>query len=125
VAVVSGTLFAPVLERTLASARTAAGLGAAQFAVLAVENRFFGGNVSVTGLLTGADLVPAIAALPAGTVVLVPDIVANADGLLLDDVPACELAARTGRDVRLVSCVAGGLLGGLEDAAATPHELKE
>ena len=63
--------------------------------------------------------------LPAGTVVLVPDIVVNADGLLLDDMPAAELSARTGRDVRLVSCHAGGLLGGLEDAAATPPEQKE
>ena len=125
VTAVTGALFAPTLEHTLAAARDAADLSSTQLSVLAVENRFFGGNVSVAGLLTGADLVQAIAALPAGTVVLVPDIVVNADGLLLDDMPAAELSARTGRDVRLVSCHAGGLLGGLEDAAATPPEQKE
>ena len=35
--------------------------------VLSVENRFFGGNVSVTGLLCAADLVPAIASTAART----------------------------------------------------------
>jgi len=115
-ALVTGTLFAPVLAGVLRSLSADDAIR-----VLAVENRFFGGNVSVTGLLTGRDLVPAIAALPEGTVALVPDIVANADGLLLDDVPVAELGMRTSREVRLISCDAGGLLGGLLEAAATPH----
>ena len=117
VALVTGTLFAPVLQRLLGELD--ADLG--RVGVLAVENSFFGGNVSVTGLLTAADLMPAIAALPAGSIALVPDIVVNADGLLLDDVPAAELGIRTLREVRLISCDAGGLLGGLLEAAATPH----
>ncbi len=64
-------------------------------------------------------------ATPPGTVVLVPDILVNADGLLLDDVPAAELGMRSGREVRLVSCDAAGLLGGLHEAAADPHGMKE
>jgi len=122
VAVVSGTLFAPVLAQALASA---AAETSAPVSVLAVPNLFFGGNVSVTGLLCGADLVPSIAETPLGTVVLVPDIIVNADGLLLDDVPAAELGMRSDRDVRLVSCDAAGLLGGLQHAVTDPHELKE
>lgn len=115
-AIVTGTLFAPVLSGVLQS------LGADEIlSVLAVKNRFFGGNVSVTGLLTASDLVPAIASLPADTIVLIADVIANADGLLLDDVPVVELGIRTSRDVRLISCDAGGLLGGLLEAAATPH----
>jgi putative radical SAM enzyme (TIGR03279 family) len=125
VALVTGTLFAPVLETTLAAARIEADVAADRVFVLPVTAGFFGGNVSVTGLLTGADLVPAIAALAAGTVALVPDIVVNADGLLLDDVVAADLPALTGRDVRLVSCDAGGLLGGLDNVAAAPPEQKE
>lgn len=123
VTLVTGALFAPVLEREMAAVlRGVPGArGAAPgraFDVLAVENRFFGGNVSVAGLLAGDDLLRAIAAGPAGRVYLVPDVVANADGLLLDDVPASELSARTNRDVRLVSCDARGLLLGLADLAA-------
>ena len=125
IALVTGTLFAPVLQQTMARLSEAAKLAPDSIGVLAVQNRFFGGNVSVAGLLTAADLVPAIATLSAETVVLVPDIVVNADGLLLDDVPTAELGARSGRDVRLVSCDAGGLLGGFDDVAATPHEPKE
>lgn len=121
VALVTGRLFAPVLAETVSALQPLSDT----LRVLPVENRFFGGNVSVTGLLAAADLVPAIASTPAGTVVLVPGIVANADGLLLDDVPAAELGARSGRDVRLVSCDAAGLLGGLHEAAANPHGMKE
>jgi len=119
IALITGELFAPVLERTVAAMRERAGIAPDRLSVVAVRNTFFGGNVSVAGLLTGSDLIAAIASLPAGTVALVPDIVVNADGLLLDDLPVAELGTRSGREVRLVSCVAGGMLGGLEDAAAT------
>ena len=117
IVVMTGTLFAPVLKRVLADL----GADPSIVSVLPVENRFFGGNVSVTGLLTAADLVPVIASLPERAIALVPDIVVNADGLLLDDVPVSELGMRTLREVRLISCDAGGLLGGLLEAAATPH----
>ena len=122
VILISGELFAPVLKRVLAS------FGAMEPAicVLPVENLFFGGNVSVTGLLVGADLLPAIAGLPESATVLLPDAVVNADGLLLDDVAASELGKRTGRDVRLLSCTASGLLDGLNTAVDDPHQtLKE
>ncbi|HEY5540461.1 MAG TPA: DUF512 domain-containing protein [Coriobacteriia bacterium] len=113
IAVVSGELFAPVLERVLAGLPTLARMD-----VVCAENRFFGGNVSVAGLLTAADLLAAIASVPDANVVLVPSCVANADGLLLDDVPAAELGMRSGKDVRLLSCDAGGLLGGLKSAGS-------
>ena len=80
---------------------------------------------SVTGLLCAATCSRRSRATPPGAVVLVPDILVNADGLLLDDVPAAELGMRSGRDVRLVSCDAAGLLGGLHEAAADPHGMKE
>jgi NifB/MoaA-like Fe-S oxidoreductase len=55
----------------------------------------------VAGLLTGRDVVAAIAADPGGSVYLLPDVMVNSDGLLLDDVRASDLpllagAARTG-----------------------------
>ncbi|NTW27949.1 MAG: DUF512 domain-containing protein [Coriobacteriia bacterium] len=115
VTLVSGMLFAPVLERLLAETDPHA-----HIQVLAVENRFFGGNVSVTGLLVGSDLVPAITEQAQGAIVLVPDVVVNADGLLLDDVPASQLGTLSRKDVRLVSCDAAGLLSALRTAAEVP-----
>lgn len=96
VTVVTGTMFAPVLEEILRAD------GRERVRVLAVANRLFGGNVAVTGLLSGRDIMDAVMGDAHGGTYLVPDVVVNSDGLLLDDVPACELARRSGRDVRIV-----------------------
>ncbi|MDR3687215.1 MAG: DUF512 domain-containing protein [Coriobacteriia bacterium] len=112
---VTGELFAPVLQRLFY--RLSAGQ---HVEVLASENHFFGGNVSVTGLLTAADILPTIASATECDVVFVPSIAVNADGLMLDDVPVVELGMRSGRDVRLLSCTAGGLVAALEGLAANP-----
>ena len=106
---VTGELFAPVLREASVSLTR---LGA-EVCVLAVRNALFGGNVSVAGLLTGHDIVSAVrhSALPEPF--LVPDVVLNADGLTLDDVVAGDLAALSGKDVRMVPCDAAGLADAL------------
>jgi NifB/MoaA-like Fe-S oxidoreductase len=50
--------------------------------LLAVENRFFGGNIGVTGLLTGEDVARALADVDAGDRVLLPDVVLSNDRFL-------------------------------------------
>ena len=67
--------------------------------VLEVRNEFFGGNVSVAGLLTGRDLAAAIgsdAALHPGATYMLPDVVLNSDGVTLDDMTV-ERCRRSGR----------------------------
>lgn len=76
--------------------------------VVAVPNRYFGGNVGVTGLLTGADLAAAIGSLDAGVEAVVPDVVFH-EGRTLDEWTADDLAASTGRGVRVVTTDAAGL----------------
>lgn len=102
---VTGTLFAPVLATVLA-AHDADGA----VAVLAVENRYFGGNVSVTGLLTGVDIVDAIRDHGARGEYDLPDVIFNADGVTLDDMTLREIAQHSGAHVRLVSSDPAGLL---------------
>ncbi len=88
--IVCGVAFARVLE-PLIEVSPLAGL----LSVLAVENRFFGGNVDVSCLLTGADLLPALeVASPAGIVVLARQLF-NPAMALLDDVSLAELEAVT------------------------------
>jgi putative radical SAM enzyme (TIGR03279 family) len=111
---VTGELFAAVLRR---AAPLAARHGVS-CAVLPVRNRLFGGNVSVAGLLGGADIADAVRADAHGpgeraTTYLVPDIVLNEDGLTLDGMTADEVRARAGACVRVVSCDAAGLLDAL------------
>ncbi len=58
--------------------------------VLPVRNRFFGGNIGVTGLLTGADVAAALADEPAGSRYLLPDVVLSRD-VFLDGVHVRDL----------------------------------
>ncbi len=60
-----------------------AGLGRPDVRVLPVPNRFFGGNIGVTGLLVGEDLAPVLAAQPEGHRYLLPDVCLSG-GLFLD-----------------------------------------
>lgn len=53
--------------------------------ILAVENTFFGGNIGVSGLLTGTDLTRVLAGAPTDRRYLLPD-VALSNGVFLDDV---------------------------------------
>ncbi len=59
--------------------------------LVAVRNEFFGGNIAVAGLLTGADLSRVLAALPQGRRYLIPDSCLTGgkflDGMALADLP--------------------------------------
>ncbi|HEY1738519.1 MAG TPA: DUF512 domain-containing protein [Acidimicrobiia bacterium] len=55
-----------------------------------VRNAYFGGNIAVTGLLTGVDLARALERVPAAARVLVPD-VALSRGRFLDGMTVAEL----------------------------------
>ncbi len=59
--------------------------------LLAVRNRFFGGNIAVTGLLTGTDVAAALDAVPPRDRVLLPD-VALSRGRFLDGSSIADLA---------------------------------
>lgn len=110
VTLVTGTLFAPVLE-SLAPALAATGCAVR---VLPVANELLGGNVNVAGLLAGDDIARAIADGASG-ICLVPVVVVNDDGLFLDDRTIEQVAASAGTDVRLVSCDAAGLVSALRE----------
>jgi NifB/MoaA-like Fe-S oxidoreductase len=64
---------------------------AARVRLVPVENRFFGGNIGVTGLLTGEDVARALGTVDAGDRVLLPDVVLSndrfLDGSSIDDLP--------------------------------------
>ena len=106
---VTGELFAPVLRAAAASLAT---LGV-KAGVLTVQNALFGGNVSVAGLLAGRDIVSAVRHSSLAEPFLVPEIVLNADGLMLDDVAGADLSSLSGKDVRVVPCDAVGLVDAL------------
>jgi NifB/MoaA-like Fe-S oxidoreductase len=76
VGILTGTAGAAVLEPLVAT------LGRPDVRVIPVENRFFGGTTSVTGLLVGHDLQRVLAAEPAGHRYLLPDVCLSGDRFL-------------------------------------------
>jgi putative radical SAM enzyme (TIGR03279 family) len=54
--ILTGTMFAPILEGLIGKLNAQSGT---QIEVVGVENNYFGGDVSVAGLLTGSDLLAA------------------------------------------------------------------
>jgi putative radical SAM enzyme (TIGR03279 family) len=80
ITLVCGTLIAPVLERK------AAELSGVAVEVVPVEDRFFGPTVTVSGLLTGQDVIEGLRERDLGDVVFLPRAMFDASGeLTLDD----------------------------------------
>ena len=87
VTLLTGVYGARVLEPLRAELEAAAGV---PVEILAVENTFFGGNIGVSGLLTGTDLTRVLADAPADRRYLLPD-VALSNGTFLDDTKPGDL----------------------------------
>ena len=64
---------------------------------VAVENRLFGESVTVSGLVSGNDIVAALAGVEIGRALLVPDVMLKeGEGMFLDDLPLEELRKKLG-----------------------------
>ena len=83
--------------------------------LLPVKNGFFGGNIGVTGLLTGADIAAALDGQPEHDRYLLPD-VALSRGRFLDGTTAAELP----RVVEIVPTDGGALVRALRRSAPIP-----
>jgi len=68
-----------------------------------VENHFFGGDVTVAGLLTGQDLLEQLANVDLGRVLLVPDVMLReGEDVFLDDVVLRDLAGHLQVEVEVI-----------------------
>jgi NifB/MoaA-like Fe-S oxidoreductase len=96
VGIVTGEYGARVLAPLLPDLRSTAGV---PVRLVPVANRFFGGNIAVTGLLTAADVADALAAEPPGHRYLLPDVVLSDDRFLdgghIGDLPRTVEVVRT------------------------------
>ncbi|PLX84718.1 MAG: DUF512 domain-containing protein [Desulfuromonas sp.] len=80
-----------------------------------VRNEFFGGQVTVTGLLTGRDVAAQLRDKPLGEVLLVPDVMLkDGEDVFLDDLSLNDLEAELGVRVEKVESSPWGLLEALE-----------
>ena len=81
--IVTGRMAAPVLQAFILPVLNR--IAGCRAVLRPVDNRFFGGGVTVSGLLSGHDIADQLAALPLGDVVVLPPNCLNDDGVFLDD----------------------------------------
>ena len=86
-------------------------LGLARVRVIPVENTFFGGTTSVTGLLVGEDLAAALDAEPTGHRYLLPDVCLSG-GRFLDGTTVADLP----RPVEIIPTHGAALRAALEES---------
>ena len=113
IGILTGPLGAKVLEPLVRS------LGRDDVRIVEVENRFFGGNIGVTGLMVGEDLVRVLGEEPEGDRYLLPDVCLSGDRFLdgmtpadlprhVEVVPTDGVALRRALDARTAARVLAG-----------------
>ncbi len=108
IALVCGTLIAPLLAEIADEFRQLTGLEAE---VIPVVNQFFGPTVTVSGLLTGRDVIAALRGRDLGDVVFLPRTLFDAAGeVTLDDMTPLEIGVRLGTRVETAGAM-GELVG--------------
>lgn len=105
VAILTGEYGARVLAPLLPALASVAG---GPVRLVPIANRFFGGNIAVTGLLTAADVAAALEAEPLGHRYLLPDVVLS-DDRFLDGGRVADL----GRPVEIVRTDGASLVAAL------------
>lgn len=102
VTLLTGTYGAQVLPPMLAQ------LGRPDVEVVEVVNHFFGGNISVAGLMVGEDIAATLATVPSHRRVLLPDVCLSGDRFL-DGMTVEQL----GRPVEVIATTGGALRAAL------------
>jgi len=91
--ILTGTLFAPELRKVIEDFNLRFG---ARFKVEAVANKYFGGDVSVAGLLTGGDFMSARSCI-SGDFAIIPRTTLKSDeDIMLDGTTLAELTRKLG-----------------------------
>ncbi|NJC87375.1 MAG: DUF512 domain-containing protein [Desulfuromonas sp.] len=98
--------------------RELGGITGVPLEVVAVPNRFFGGAITVTGLLTGRDIVAALSKCAPGEALLLPDVLLReGTEMLLDDMTVDELERQLGARIEVIPADPWGIWDILETLA--------
>jgi len=112
-AVITGASFMPYLEEFARKLNTVEGLS---LDVFKVDNRFFGPSVTVTGLLTGKDILKTIVGKTKADCLLVPNVtLREGSDMFLDNVTLKDMEESLGMHVHAIEPTPEGLLRGVTD----------
>ncbi|NOY64697.1 MAG: DUF512 domain-containing protein [Nitrospirae bacterium] len=107
----TGSSFYPFLKGLVDRLRTKVSID-----LIRINNNFFGEQVTVTGLLTGRDIIKSLVDIVSKyDIILMPDVVLRDGGdLLLDDVTVKDIEEILGRPVNVFDSTPEGLIKSLE-----------
>jgi len=113
VALFTGASFMPFLQDFAKKLKSIEGLTLDLFKV---ENTFFGPGVTVSGLLTGKDIVKTILGKTKAECLLVPSVaLRNGSDVFLDNVTLKDMTESLGMDVKVIDPTPEGLIRGITD----------
>ncbi len=105
--IVTGISALPVIAEFLAGLSEKTGL---LLKPVGVENRLFGPSVTVTGLVSGRDIINTLNGLELGDLVIIPDVMLKeGEGLFLDDLKIADLQRELGVKVSVAESSPDGL----------------
>ncbi len=104
----SGTAAAPFIRELIAEA--AAKLPTLSAEVVAIENDFFGENITVSGLVTGGDLIRQLKSVPMDRLLIPANMLRQEGDCFLDDVTVAEVARELGVVVEIIPETDGATL---------------
>jgi putative radical SAM enzyme (TIGR03279 family) len=117
---VTGRAFQPFLSEC--AARLCERVEGLKIEVIGVENRFYGENIGVAGLLTGRDLDQALKGRPLGDEVLLPHVMLrDRSQVFLDDLAAPDLAVSLGKPLRVLTAEAGAFIKACLEPLTSPE----
>ena len=103
VAIVTGTMFAPLMDQIAREMERVSGVGVS---VYPVENRFFGSTVTVAGLLTGQDVVHAFRGESKPDLLMLPGVMFDSEGrCTIDDWDTDRIAEEVGTTITVARSV--------------------
>jgi NifB/MoaA-like Fe-S oxidoreductase len=111
--IVCGELIAPLLEDLIKWINSLPGI---QLNLIPVENRFFGNSVTVTGLLTGSDILEEYKKKEAADTIIIPDVMLKQDEqVFLDDYTIADIERQLGKKILTFDSTISGLWDLLTD----------
>jgi putative radical SAM enzyme (TIGR03279 family) len=113
IALFTGASFMPFLQDFTKKLKSVEGLTLDLFKI---DNTFFGQSVTVSGLLTGKDIVKTILGKTKADCLLVPDVaLRNGSDVFLDNVTLKDMSESLGMDVKVIDPTPEGLIRGITD----------
>ncbi|UCH44872.1 MAG: DUF512 domain-containing protein [Nitrospiraceae bacterium] len=113
IALFTGVSFMPILKDFVSRLKSIEGLS---LDIFKVENSFFGPSVSVTGLLTGKDVLKSVLGKTKADCLLVPDVVLKSgEDVFLDNVTLKDLEENLGMQVKAIEPTPDALLKEIKD----------